>query len=209
MDLRKYILHRSYRNYIKWRKKNPNNFTTLKTIAAIDKISVGKMTYGELNVMTFGKADGHLKIGSYCSIAMDVTFLLSGNHDMKCVSTYPFDVFVYKDVPCSLSKGDILVDNDVWIGYGATILSGVHIGQGAVVATKALVTKDVPPYAVVGGVPARVIKYRFPKEIVEQLIRIDWDNMDKKVIRENRKILGMHITDKESMQKIISSLSVK
>ena len=84
----------------------------------------------------------------------------------------------------AISKGDIIVDDDVWIGYGATILSGVHIGQGAVVAAGAVVTKDAPPYAIVGGVPARVIKYRFSPEVIEQLLKLDYSKLTDNMIRE-------------------------
>ena len=84
----------------------------------------------------------------------------------------------------AISKGDIIVDDDVWIGYGATILSGVHIGQGAVIAAGAVVTKDVPPYAIVGGVPAKVIKYRFSPEIIQQLMKLDYSKLTEDMIRE-------------------------
>lgn len=87
----------------------------------------------------------------------------------------------YRD---ATSKGSIIVDDDVWIGYRATIMSGVHIGQGAVVAAGAVVTKDVPPYAIVGGVPARVIKYRFSPEVIEHLLKLDYSKLSDDMIRE-------------------------
>lgn len=85
----------------------------------------------------------------------------------------------------AFSKGDIIVDDDVWIGYGATIMSGVHIGQGAVVAAGAVVTKDVPPYAIVGGVPAKVIKYRFEPEMIEELLKVDYSKLTKEDIEKH------------------------
>ena len=103
-------------------------------------------------------------IGNYISIAQNVHFLLDVEHFANHISTYPFKVkLLHSQKSESFSKGDIIIDDDVWIGYGATILSGVRIGQGAVVATGAVVTSDVPPYAIVGGVPAKVIKYRNEK----------------------------------------------
>ena len=84
-----------------------------------------------------------------------------------------------------VSKGDIHLDDDVWIGYGATILSGVHIGQGAVIAAGAVVTRDVPPYAVAGGVPAKVIEYRFNEEIISFLLTLDYSKLDSKLITEH------------------------
>ncbi|MGN9105593.1 DapH/DapD/GlmU-related protein [Oliverpabstia intestinalis] len=85
----------------------------------------------------------------------------------------------------SFAKGDIRVDDDVWIGYGASIMSGVHIGQGAVVAAGAVVTKDVPPYAIVGGVPAKVIKYRFEPEMIEELLKVDYSELTKEDIEKH------------------------
>jgi len=84
----------------------------------------------------------------------------------------------------AISQGDITVDDDLWIGFRSTIMSGVHIGQGAVVAAGAVVTKDVPPYAIVGGVPAKIIKYRFSPEVIEQLLKLDYSKLSDNMIRE-------------------------
>lgn len=85
----------------------------------------------------------------------------------------------------AVSKGDITIEDDVWIGYGATILSGVKIGQGAVIAAGAVVTRDVPPYAIAGGVPAKVIKWRFPQAIIDKLVKIDFSKLDEKMVRKH------------------------
>ena len=98
------------------------------------------------------------------------------------------------------SKGDIIVADDVWIGYRATILSGVHIGQGAVIAAGAVVTKDVPPYAIVGGVPARVIKYRFPEEMVGELMRIDYSKLTEEMVREHIEDLYSALKDTKQLK---------
>lgn len=87
---------------------------------------------------------------------------------MSGVSTYPFKRKLFHGGEEAVSKGDIIVGDDVWVGYGATILSGVHIGQGAVIAAGAVVNKDVPPYAIVGGIPAKVIKYRFSESVCKK-----------------------------------------
>ena len=89
----------------------------------------------------------------------------------------------------AFSKGDIFIDDDVWIGYRSTIMSGIHIGRGAVIAAGSVVTKDVPPYAIVGGVPAKVIKYRFDNEIREFASRVDYNKFDKDFVRENLDLL--------------------
>ena len=95
--------------------------------------------------------------------------------------------------------GGIVVEDDVWIGFGATILSGVHIGQGAVVAAGALVTKDVPPYAIVGGVPAKLIKYRFEQELVRELVDIDYSRLDKQDVREHLDELYSELREKDQL----------
>lgn len=134
-----------------------------------------------------------LVIGKFCSIACGARFLFnSANHRMNALSTYPFPLFFeewgldQKDVTDSWdNKGDIVVGNDVWIGYEAVILAGVTIGDGAIIGTRALVTKDVPPYTVVGGVPARPIKKRFSDETVSELLEIKWWDWPKEKIADN------------------------
>jgi acetyltransferase-like isoleucine patch superfamily enzyme len=156
-----------------WRKLNHHNETIPANFFHIEKVAVGKKTYGELHVTDFSPADTKLKIGSYCSISPGVQFLLGGEHQINSISTYPFKVKCFGHEYEAGSKGDIIVGNDVWIGTNAIICSGVNIGQGAIVAAGAVVTKDVEPYAIVGRNPAEVIKYRFEKGIREKLIEID------------------------------------
>lgn len=124
-----------------------------------------------------------LIIGKFCSIACGAKFLFNAaNHSLKSLSTYPFPIFydewehgIWADKAWD-NKGDIVVGNDVWIGYEAIILSGVHIGDGAIVGARAVVTKDVPPYAVVGGVPAKIIRKRFSDAVIEELMALQWWN---------------------------------
>ena len=150
----KYLLHRSYREWWKWRRKNLHNNTELVHYYNHPYVHVGKKTYGIIDVRTYGKKDRNLYIGNYCSIANDVTFHLSPNHHLNRISTYPFG----GDAENSVSKGDIIIDDDVWIGHHVTILTGVHVGQGVVIAAGAVVTKDVPDHSLVAGVPAKIIK---------------------------------------------------
>ena len=134
-----------------------------------------------------------LIIGKFCSIACGVKFLFnSANHTLSSLSTYPFPLFFEewglekKNVADSWdNKGDIIVGNDVWIGYEAVILSGVTIGDGAVIGARAVVTKDVPPYTIVGGVPAKPIKKRFSEENIKKLQSICWWDWPKEKIAEN------------------------
>ncbi|WP_195539946.1 CatB-related O-acetyltransferase [Eubacterium maltosivorans] len=134
-----------------------------------------------------------LVIGKFCSIACGARFLFnSANHTMRSLSTYPFPLFFEewgldsKDVTAAWdNKGDIVVGNDVWIGYEAVVLAGVTIGDGAVIGTRAVVTKDVPPYTIVGGVPAQPIKKRFPDKAVADLLEIRWWDWPREKIARN------------------------
>ncbi len=167
-----------------WRKKNKHNNTVAVNDFDCNCVAVGKCTYGGIYALTHNK-EAKLTIGNYCSIAPNVAFVLSSDHPICQISTYPFKVKIMGEDLEGLSKGDIVVDDDVWIGLGSIILSGVHIGQGAVIAAGSVVTKDVPPYAIVGGVPARIIKYRFPENLRTQLEKIDFSRLTEDMIREN------------------------
>ena len=136
-----------------------------------------------------------LKIGRFCSIACGAKFIFnSANHALGSLSTYPFPIFFEEwglatDV-VSISTawdnhGDIIVGNDVWIGYGAVIMSGVTIGDGAIIGTRAVVTKDVAPYTIVGGVPAKPIRKRFDEKTIEKLQFIQWWNWDEEKIKKH------------------------
>lgn len=179
----------------KWRKLNPDNETMLSGNIPFERVSVGNFTYGELNILCMSDV-GLLKIGGSCSISPNVTFLVGAEHKIDTLTTFPHKVKTLKMQKSeAISKGDIVIDDEVWIGYGATIMSGVHIGQGAVIAAKAVVTKDVPPYAVVGGVPAKVIKYRFSKEIIEELLQIDYSKLTKEQIKDHINDLYAPVTE--------------
>ena len=112
-------------------------------------------------------------------------FVLNADHYTNTISTYPFKAKIVENCLEGVSKGNIIVDDDVWIGYRAIIMSGVHIGQGAIVAAGAVVTKDVPPYAIVGGVPAKVIKYRFEPGIIKIMNTLNYSALDDTIIREH------------------------
>lgn len=134
-----------------------------------------------------------LVIGKYCSIACGAKFLFtSANHTMSSLSTYPFPLFWEEwDLgPEHVreawdNKGDIVIGNDVWIGYEAVIMSGVHIGDGAIIGTRAVVTKDVPPYTIVGGVPAKVIKKRYDEDKILKLLSMKWWDWPREKVRES------------------------
>lgn len=133
-----------------------------------------------------------LLIGKFCSIACGAKFLLnSANHALGSLSTYPFPIFYDewglegKNVADAWdNKGDIALGNDVWIGYEAVILAGVTIGDGAIIGARAVVTRDVPPYAIVGGVPARLIRRRFDDATIEALLDLRWWDWEPERIRQ-------------------------
>lgn len=190
--LRKYKYNRA------WKRANSHNFTIPVGKMPLDKITIGKKTYGFIDAL-FSNPENRLIIGNYCSIAQGVKFLPSTDHAIDRISTYPFKAMCLTGEQEALSKGDIVVEDDVWIGYGATILSGVHIGQGAVVAAGAVVAKDVPPYAIVGGVPAKVIKYRFEPDMIRELMKVDYSKLDENMIREHRDALYEKFENKEQL----------
>ena len=134
-----------------------------------------------------------LIIGKFCSIACGAKFLFnSANHTLSSLSTYPFPLFFEewglekRNVAASWdNKGDIVIGNDVWIGYEAVIMAGVTIGDGAIIGARAVVTKDVPPYMVAGGIPAKPIKKRYPEETIAALSELKWWDWPEERIAQN------------------------
>lgn len=178
----------------KWRKMNSHNSTEYVGNWNQSLVHVGNYSYGGINVLTFND-NSKLIIGSYCSVAPNVMFMLSADHYTSHISTFPFKVKMMGESFEGHSKGDIIVDDDVWIGYGAVIMSGVHIEQGAVIAAGAVVTKDVPPYSIVGGVPAKVIKYRFDEKIIQGLLKVDYSKLHREMITEHIDELYSDLSD--------------
>lgn len=145
---------------------------------------IGRGTYGNPTITTWGEGT-QVEIGAYSSIARGVQIFLGGNHRIDWVTTYPFSVFNLSGRKISghpQSKGNIHIGNDVWIGRDAVILSGITIGDGAVIGTQAVVTRDVPPYAIVAGNPAKLIRMRFSDDVIQKLLEIKWWDWDDQKI---------------------------
>jgi acetyltransferase-like isoleucine patch superfamily enzyme len=184
-----------------WRKLNSHNETYPTNLFRLEKVSVGKKTYGVLNVTDFSPLDTKLKIGNYCSISPGVQFLLGGEHQVDSISTFPFKVKCFDYEYEAGSKSDIIVGDDVWIGTNAIICSGVNIGQGAIVAAGSVVTKDVSPYAVTGGNPSKIIKYRFSEQIREKLIQVDICKLFDTFTKDNLDLLYAPLSE-EILEKL-------
>ena len=142
-------------------------------------MSFGKYSYGKPNII-WNNDKAKLVIGNFCSIASNVNIYLGGNHRTDWITTYPFghinqDKFTeFNGIGHPSTKGDVIIDNDVWIGSNVTIMSGVTIGDGVVIANNSHVVKNAEPYSLIGGNPAKFIKYRFTTEQIEKLLEIKW-----------------------------------
>lgn len=194
------------RNYYKlykqkklWRRNNIHNDTVMGNYFNVNDVNVGNYSYGILNVVSHNSGS-KLTIGSFCSIASNVTFVLNGEHKTDCLSTFPFKAHcLKKHIPEAGSKGDIIIDDDVWIGTGATIMSGVHVKKGAVIAAGAVVVRDVEAYSIVGGVPARIIRKRFSDEIIKKLMLVDLSKFDQTFIERHIEELYTPISDESQI----------
>lgn len=195
-----YLKKRIHRR--KWRKLNGHNLTTAVNVFPLSTVKVGRYSYGGLHILTYG--DGYkVEIGDFCSIGTNVLFVLKAEHHINNISTYPFKVKILGEKYEAFSKGDIILGDDVWVGANVTILSGVNIGQGAIIAAGSVVVNDVPPYAIVGGVPAKVIKYRFPEEIVKELISFDFSTLDAELVSDKIELLYKNV-DSSTLKDIMA-----
>jgi len=157
-------------------------------------MSFGKYTYGKPTVYSWNEG-AKLIVGNFCSIADNVKIYLGGNHRTDWVTTYPFG-HIYKNkfnkfngVGHPVSKGDVIIGNDVWIGSNVVIMSGVTIGDGVVIANNSHVVKNAEPYTIIGGNPAKLLKYRFTPEQIKELLEIKWWNWDDDKINQYTPLL--------------------
>ncbi|ARE24934.1 MULTISPECIES: CatB-related O-acetyltransferase [Streptococcaceae] len=179
-----------------WKKSNKHNNTIPTNVFNIDQVEVGRYTYGQLNIKMFGDKSKFLKIGSFVSIAEGTKFLLAGEHDYYKWTTFPIEKYVLKIKQSEpISKGNIIIEDDVWIGENTLILSGVTIGQGSVIAAGSVISKDVPRYSIVAS--NRIIKYRFPDSERKKLQLLDFDRLTLEDVSE--------INNMESVESLLNS----
>lgn len=186
-----------------------HNNVSVCDVLPIDHVSVGKGSYGVLQIASYNPDVEYISIGNYVSIAKNVLFMGGGNHSIHTLTTYPLSTLLcgVQDGRDAQSKGTTVVEDEVWIGLDALILSGVRIGKGAIIGARSVVTRDVPPYAIVGGNPAKVIKYRFPQEIIDVLLPFDLSEIPEETLKKNIEVLYQKINSVEDARRIISILS--
>lgn len=192
-----------------WRKKNLHNRTFAASVFPSEIVSVGKHTYGMLNIYSYYPQHEQLSIGNFVSIAPEVKFVLGGNHSTDTLTSFPLKSFYSgtHQPEDARSKGSIKVEDEVWIGIGSIILSGVTLSKGAIIAAGSVVTRDVPPYAVAGGNPAKIIKYRFPEEVIRQLMETDLTQFSDPVLKENIDLIYHPLNQAEKVRSIVEILN--
>ena len=192
-----------------WRNRNAHNDTIVgDRTFPMNNVSVGKATYGMLQIQSLFEQEGErLEIGNYVSIAPGVQFLLGVNHQINTFTTFPlYSRFVKRSPVDAINKGPLVIEDEVWIGTDAILFSGVRVGKGAIISAGAIVTKDVPPYAIVVGTPAKLIKYRFSEDVIKELMTIYLKDMSIDWIKENIDTLYQEIKTVEDVKRIKSLL---
>jgi acetyltransferase-like isoleucine patch superfamily enzyme len=175
---------------LRWIAYAPEALAALEFRELIRKgmVTVGRHTYGRPRIRAYRGSERRVSIGSFCSISPGVEIITGGVHPADWVSLYPFRIKwglkgAYQD-GMPTSRGDVEIGSDVWLGTGVLILSGVKIGHGTVVAARSVVTRDIPPYSVAAGIPARVVRKRFSEDQIQRLLKIAWWDWPEERIQE-------------------------
>lgn len=204
MEILRYIRFLIFFYYFRY--KNRHNNVNVTKYYKFENVKIGRATYGNLNIIGNAPIDTKIYIGNYCSIGPNVTFLVGGEHNYKRISTYPFQTLCYHQPTLKKINRDIIVEDDVWIGYDSLIMSGVRIGRGAVIGARSIVTKDVPPYSVYVG--NHVIKKRFSDEIIEKLMCIDYSKITHTQGDSYEEFCQSEITE-QNIMKILNKFNKK
>jgi virginiamycin A acetyltransferase len=199
---------KKYFSSIKWRKINSHNFTEQKNSFPIELVKVGSYSYGFIDVVNFNPANTRLQIqiGNFVTIAPEVKFLINENHQTKSFTSYPIKskLFNLQNDEDAFSKGPIIIEDEVWIGYGVIILSGVKIGKGAIVAAGSIVSNNIEPYSIYGGIPAKKIKNRFSDDVINKLINVDLAKISINDIGSNLELFYSDISDPSVLNKLLT-----
>ncbi|GGE49934.1 CatB-related O-acetyltransferase [Actibacterium pelagium] len=181
-------------------------------------LTVGRNTYGVRNIHLLEWGEGaRVSIGAFCSIASNITIMLGGNHRTDWITTYPFGHINQETLGGEgieghpSSNGDVVIGNDVWVGMGTTIMSGVRIADGAVVAAHSVVTKDIGPYEIWGGNPAKLIRKRFADEVIKRLLDLQWWALPDSEVREISKRLSQAPTNEalNELERLVKTLKLQ
>lgn len=172
-----------------WNRRNPHNTVRPVGYVPLHLVTVGAYSYGQLRVIVYrpDTVQCTVRIGNFVSISSDVRFILDGNHPMDTYTTYPLKSMLTGERAAedANSKGDILIEDEVWVGHNVTFLSGVRVGRGAIIAAGSVVTKDIPDFTVAGGVPARLIRRRFGDEMERRVASRRLIEIPRHVIESN------------------------
>jgi chloramphenicol O-acetyltransferase type B len=153
--------------------------------------TIGRGSYGEPEILDWDDGTS-LHIGNFCSISADVKIFLGGDHRPDWVTMFPFPAFwtdIPSDTACRRTKGNVIIEHDVWIGRSATILSGVTLGTGCVIGANAVVSKDIPPYAIAVGNPAKIVRKRFSDDVIARLLETRWWEWPDEMLRKAMPLL--------------------
>jgi virginiamycin A acetyltransferase len=189
----------------KWKAMNLHNYTVIgDRTFPIENVEVGYYSYGMLNVQSmYVQSNEKLSIGNFVSIAPGAKFILGMNHQVNTITTYPlFSRFIKYDKKDATSKGGIIIEDEVWIGTNVLILSGLKIGKGAIIAAGSIVTKDVPPYSIYGGNPAKLIKYRFSEDIILELLTFNLNDISIEKIKTNISLFYQEIETLDDVKRL-------
>jgi acetyltransferase-like isoleucine patch superfamily enzyme len=191
----------------RWREQNSDNQTTAENFFPIERVRVGRGTYGPLHLHFFGHPDERITIGSFCSIAEDVHILAGGEHFLDRPTTYPIEHYLdgYEGHG-SAPRGPVDIADDVWIGHGCIILSGVAIGQGAVIGAGSVVARDVPPYAIFSA--GRIGRYRLDDRARAAMVRLDWSRVTPADLAKNAAALIRPVDESTWASPIFADLTV-